>query len=248
MFARSFLTLLLTLLGSSLAGAQNLTVVAAASVRHAMQDIVASYQQQHPEDSIRLIFGASGGLTTQIINGAPFDLFFSADTALPQRLYDEGLTTGKPMIYAEGRLVLWSADLDVSTLNLHDLTSPNIRRIALAQPRTAPYGQRAQETLTNLGLWAAVEEKIVFGENISQAARMAEAGAAEIGLIALSLAVTPPLNERPYQLIDDVHHAPLTQSFVITQRAHNNPAARRFADFISSPEVTRILQRHGLRS
>ncbi|MFC3854185.1 molybdate ABC transporter substrate-binding protein [Salinispirillum marinum] len=248
MFARSFLALLLSLLGSTLAGAQNLTVVAAASVRHAMQDIVASYQQQFPDDAIRIIFGASGGLTTQIINGAPFDLFFSADTALPQRLYDEGLTTGKPVVYAEGRLVLWSADLDASTLTLHDLTSPNIRRIAMAQPRTAPYGQRAQEALTNLGLWDVVEEKIVFGENISQAARMAEAGAAEIGLIALSLAVVPPLNDQPFQLIDRDLHAPLTQAFVITRRAASNPIAHRFADFIGTPEVTAILRQHGLHS
>lgn len=248
MLARFFVAFVVVLVCSSPVAAQSLTLAAAASMRNAMNDIIAAYQLQHPDDQIQAIFGASGGLTTQIINGAPFDMFFSADTALPQRLYDAGLTAGKPMVYAEGRLVLWSATRDVSTLALEDLATPDIRRIAIAQPRTAPYGQRAQEVLTSLGLWGGVEQKLVFGENISQAARMAEAGAADVGLIALSLVVIPPLDKHAFQLIDADLHAPLTQAFVITQRAHNNPAAQRFTAFMGSPEAILILRRHGLSS
>lgn len=239
-------TLLLTLLLSS--GpllAQSLRIAAASDLRFALDEIVALWQQQQPDTQVQVIYGSSGKLTTQIINGAPFDLLFSADIGFAELLHARGLSATEPAVYALGRIVLWSNTLDAGQLSLAQLSDPAIRRIAIAQPAHAPYGLRAQEALQAAGVWEAVEPKLVFAENIAHAAQMAQSGAAQVGIIALSLAMAPGLTEQPHQLIDEHLHNPLTQAFVITRRAADKPQAQAFAGFMASPEAHAIMRRYG---
>lgn len=237
-------SLILALPTSALA--QKFTVAAAADLRYALDDIATLFRDAHPDDAFDIIYGSSGKMTTQIMNGAPYDIFFSADIAFPQSLQAAGLTATDPKVYAIGRIALWGTALDASSLTLQDLASDaRIRRIAIAQPAHAPYGMRAREALVSTGVWDAVEPKLVFGENIAQAAQMVESGAAEVGIIALSLAMFPRLALHPYRLIDDALHQPLTQGYVVTQRGAGNAAALRFAQFMQTRPARAIMQRYG---
>ncbi len=231
---------------AGVAQAQKFTIAAASDLRFALDDIAEVYRQQHPDHEFDIIYGSSGKMTTQIMNGAPYDVFFSADIAFPERLKEAGLTATEPEVYAIGRIVIWSNTLDASELRLEDLpTDPGIDRIAIAQPSHAPYGLRAQEALQSAGVWDAVQPRLVFGENIAHTAQMVESGAATVGIIALSLARFPSLAEHPFHLIDDGLHNPLTQAYIVTRRAGNNPAARTFADYMESDQAHEIMQRYG---
>ncbi|HRQ56594.1 MAG TPA: molybdate ABC transporter substrate-binding protein [Azoarcus taiwanensis] len=245
MMTRLFLAGLIALTMALPAFAGRFTIAAASDLRYALDEIVAAYREGHPDHDVTLIYGSSGKMTTQILNGAPFDVFFSADIAFPERLAEAGFTASEPEVYAIGRIVLWSRRLDASGLSLQDLVRPDIRRVAIAQPAHAPYGQRAREALQAAGVWEAVQGKLVFGENIAHAAQMAQSGAADVGIIALSLAVFPDLAVRPHLLIDDALHQPLTQGFVITRRAADNPAAWAFADFMHTETAREIMRRYG---
>src|SRR5690554_5126592 len=151
-----------------------LTVAAASSLRLVMPELESAFTERHPDTSLRVIFGASGKLATQILNGAPYHIYLAADDVYPQRLADEGAAVAPPIRYASGRLVLWSRDTAQGPLLPEALTSDRIRRIAIAQPRHAPYGQRAAEALKALGLWQRVEPRLVYGENIGQTTAMVE--------------------------------------------------------------------------
>lgn len=244
-YPRAWLLVMLVLLAAPAHASEPLRIAAAASLRHALGDIVSLYQQTYPEARIEVVYGSSGKMTTQIINGAPYDLFFSADMAFPEQLRDAGLTANEPAIYALGRIVIWSTTLDASQLSLDDLKADSIRRIAIAQPAHAPYGQLAQQAMTSAGVWGAVQHKLVYGENISHAAQMTQSGAAQVGIIALSLAVYPELAEHPHALIDASLHGTLHQGYVVTRRGGNNPQALAFADFMSSATAQEILSTHG---
>ncbi len=237
--------LLLTLLLPTSLYAQPFTIAAASDLRFALDDIVKVYKQQFPEQDVTLIYGSSGRMSTQISNGAPFDIFFSADIAFPLMLQEQGLTATDPAVYAIGRLVLWSSRMDASQMTLNDLTSDRIRRIAIAQPAHAPYGQRAQEAMQYAGVWDQVQDKLVFAENIAQAAQMAESGAADIGVIALSLALFPTMQAHAYHLIDDTMHQPLTQGFVVTRVGADKKSVQTFADFMATPAAHDIMVRYG---
>lgn len=243
---RSLLVVLVMLASAGVAQAEKFTIAAASDLRFALDDIIALYRQAHPAHQVEVIYGSSGKMSTQIINGAPFDIFFSADIAFPQRLHAQGFTATEPAVYALGRIVLWSNTVDASVLTLADLpTHPRIRRIAIAQPAHAPYGQRAQEALQAAGVWEAVQGKLVFGENIAHTAQMVESGAAEVGIIALSLARFPALAEHRHHLIDDALHAPLTQGYVVTTRGAHKPAVTDFADFMETDAAHAIMERYG---
>lgn len=220
-------------------------IAAASDLRYALDDIITLYRQAHADAHIEVIYGSSGKMTTQIINGAPYDLFFSADIAFPQRLKHQGLTATEPAIYAIGRIVIWSNTLDAASLTLADLSADSIQRIAIAQPAHAPYGLRAQEAMRAAGVWEAVQNKLVFGENIAHTAQMTQSGAAQVGIIALSLAQFPALAEHGYYLIDDALHQPLTQSYVVTQRGGNKPEVRAFADFMTTNQAHAIMRHYG---
>lgn len=241
--------LLVSLVLLGLAGAayasEPVRIAAASDLRYALDDIIALYRGQNPDANIQAIYGSSGKMTTQIINGAPYDLFFSADIAFPERLHAEGLTATEPAVYAIGRIVIWSSTLDAASLTLEDLAADDIRRIAIAQPAHAPYGMRAKEAMQSAGVWEAVQGKLVFGENIAHAAQMAESGAAQVGIIALSLAKFPDLAQHSYHLIVDALHNPLTQGYVVTRRGGNKPEAHAFADFMTTEAAHSVMTRYG---
>lgn len=227
------------------AHADKFIIAAASDLRFALNDIIEIYRAQHPEHEFEVIYGSSGKMSTQIMSGAPYDLFFSADISFPQRLKAAGFAATEPAVYAIGRIVIWSNTLDASRLTLQDLAGDGIRRIAIAQPSHAPYGLRAQEAMQAVGVWDKVQNKLVFGESIAHTAQMVESGAAEVGIIALSLAKFPGLAKHGHYLIDDDLHAPLTQGYIVTQRGGAKPAVLNFAKFMENAAAHAIMEHYG---
>lgn len=228
------------------AHAEKITVAAAADLKFAMDEIVINFKKASPGDEVDVVYGSSGNFNTQIQQGAPYDLFFSADIGFPRELAKNGLAASAVVPYAVGRIVLWSESQDATKMTLANLTDPKITRIAIANPKHAPYGKRAEEALRASGLWEKIEPKLVYGENIAQTAQYVQTGNAQVGIIALSLAVNPELaNKGGYWLIPDNLHAPLEQGFVITKRAAGNALAKRFADYMGSTPTRAVMTKYG---
>lgn len=228
------------------AHAEKVTIAAAADLKFAMNEIVASFQELHPADQIEVNYGSSGRFHTQILQGAPYDLYFSADIAFPRELAKAGFASSEVKPYALGRIVLWSASLDASKMTLESLLDPKITRIAIANPKHAPYGKRAEEALRSSGLWDKIESKLVYGENIAQTAQFVQTGNAQAGIIALALAVNPKLQSLgAYWLIPDTLHEPLEQGFVITKRAEKNQIAKQFASYMASKSARAVMTKYG---
>ncbi|MBP6500762.1 MAG: molybdate ABC transporter substrate-binding protein, partial [Thauera sp.] len=205
-----FLLLAAQLLLPAAQAGERITVAAAADLKFALDEIVADFGRAHPDDTVEVVYGSSGKFATQIRQGAPFDLYFSADIAYPRALEAEGLALGPTRPYAVGRIVLWSRSRDARALRLQDLADPALGRIAIANPRHAPYGKRAEEALRAAGVWDAVQPRLVQGENIAQTAQFVQTGNATVGIIALSLALNPTLAAQGgHHLIDAALHAPL---------------------------------------
>jgi molybdate transport system substrate-binding protein len=241
-----FACVLLSLLCAAAAHAEKITIAAAADLKFAMDEIVTAFQQTHPTDTVDVIYGSSGKFHAQIQQGAPFDLFFSADIAFPRALAKAGFAASEVKPYALGRIVLWSASLDASKMTLQSLSDPQITRIAIANPKHAPYGKRAEEALRSQGLLEKVGPKLVYGENIAHTAQFVQTGNAQVGILALALAISPELASKgAYWLIPDKLHEPLEQGFVITKRAEGNALARRFADYMASPPARAVMARYG---
>jgi molybdate transport system substrate-binding protein len=228
------------------AQAGKIVIAAAADLKFAMEELVADFRSSNKTDEIETVYGSSGKFYTQIREGAPYDLYFSADISYPRRLAGESLAASPVETYAFGRIVLWSSTRDASKLTLEDLSDSAITRIAIANPRHAPYGKRAEEALRAAGQWDAVEPKLVYGENIAQTAQFVETGNADVGIIALSLALSPLLaGQGPYGLIPESLHEPLEQGYIVTHRAADNPLAWHFAEYVRSRPARAIFERYG---
>jgi len=226
--------------------AEKVTIAAAADLKFAMDEIAGAFRKAHPGDEVEVIYGSSGKFHTQIQQGAPFDVFFSADVGFARELKATGQAISEPKLYAIGRIVLWSALRDASRLTLGDLVDPTIKKIAIANPQHAPYGKRAEEALRATGLWDKVQDKLVFGENIAQTAQYAQSGAADVGIIALSLAVNQELASKGgYALIPDDRHSPLEQAYVITKHGEGNTLAAAFAAYMTTTEARHVMTRYG---
>ena len=226
--------------------ADDLKIAAASDLKFALEDIKTSYLTANPADKVDITFGSSGKLSTQIGQGAPFDLFFSADIKYPKQLAEAKQAASEMKPDAVGRIVLWSNTHDASQLTLENLTEDKFKHIAIADPSHAPYGKRAEEALTASKLWDTVKPKLVYGENISQTAQFVESGNADIGVIALSLALNPELSKQGgYYLIDDKLHQPLEQAFIVTTHGKENAAAQRFADYMQYPEARKVMVKYG---
>ena len=224
-------------------------VAAAASLRFVLPALAERFTQSG-SGAIRLVFGSSGTLAQQIRNGAPFELFLSADERFVLNLAADGIVTNQGTIYAVGRLAIAAPngsalEVDPGMAGLEAaLTSGTLNRFAIASPEHAPYGMRAREALQHRGLWEAVEPKLVFGENVAQAAQFALSGNAEGGLIAGSLAMAAPFAARSRSaLIPTEWHAPLTHRMVATARAGD--VALAFRDFLLTREAQEIFVAHG---
>ena len=241
----SLCLLLLCFLFSFRAGAQQITIAAAADLRFAMDEMVADFNKVHPEIKVSVSYGSSGNLYQQIVNKAPFSIFFSADISFARKLDSLKLTATPPKLYAIGHLVLWSASADVSK-GMGVLASDEVKKIAIANPAVAPYGKRAVECLKYYHLYDRVEEKIVRGENISQAAQFVLTGNAEAGLIALSLALSPEMMSKgKYLLIDEASYSRLEQACVVLKDAGQDPAVATFTNFIGTEQARRIFKKYG---
>jgi molybdate transport system substrate-binding protein len=233
-------------LGVAVAQAESVTIAAAADLKFAMEELVANFKKANPNDQVEVVYGSSGKALTQIQQGAPYDLYFSADIAFPEQLVAQGFAVAPVRPYAIGRLVLWSAKMDASKLALADLGAAGIKRVAIANPKHAPYGQKAQEAMVAVGVWNKVEPKIVYGENIAQTAQFVFTGNADVGILALSLVLSPELAAKgKYALIADSLHKPLEQGYVVIKRAKDNAMAKRFADFMGGATARATMRKFG---
>jgi molybdate transport system substrate-binding protein len=232
--------------GGTTAAEHPLTIAAAANLKDVMQALVADFRKTHIDAKVDVVLGSSGKFAQQIAHGAPYDLFFSADLEYPQRLVTERHTASGVHTYARGQLTLWSATRDARRLTLKELADPVIRRIAIANPKLAPYGARAQQALERAGVWEKVREKLVFGENVSQAAQFADSGGVDVAMIPLSLALSPVLRQRgTHVVIPESQSAPLDQGFVILKRASGDPLTAAFASYVVSAPAQAIFAAHG---
>ena len=246
-FLRNLLVVTVLLLAAPLlARGAELHLAAAADLKYALDDIVASYNKEHPGDRVMVTYGSSGKFFTQIQQGAPYDLYFSADISYPRELQKAGLAASEVRTYAFGRLVIWSSAIDATRMTLASLADPRITRIAMANPKHAPYGKRAEEAFRALKLWDNLQPKLVYGENIAQTAQFVQSGNAQVGIIALSLAVNPELAKKGgYAPIPEHLHQPLEQGYVITRRGGDNPLAKKFAAYFSAKKAQSVLTRYG---
>ena len=241
------LALLLGIVAALNCRAGEITIAAAADLQSALQEVAASFRASHPSDKVELVFGASGKLAAQLRNGAPFDLFFSADLAYPRQLHEQGIAASAPKLYAVGHLVLWSLKPELARLPLKELpNSPLLRKLAIANPEHAPYGRRAKEALAHEGVWDAMAPKLVLGENIAHTAQFVDSGAADAGIVALSLVMSPALADKgAWTPIPADWHAPLEQGFIVTMRAKSNPLAAAFATHMDAPATRAVMKRYG---
>ena len=222
-------------------------IAAAADLKFAMDSVIAAFTRKDPNITIKVVYGSSGNFFQQISNSAPFDLFFSADIDYPRRLKQKSLTLSDIQLYGTGQLVLWSKIIDPGIEKMNTLLNSKINKIAIANPAHAPYGKRAEESLQHYNLYDKIKDKLVIGENIAQTAQYAVSGAADIGIIALSLALSPDMQQSggKYWLIPAETHQPLQQGYVLLPHAKGNTGAEKFAAFFSSAAATSILKKFG---
>jgi molybdate transport system substrate-binding protein len=228
-------------------GRTELRVAAAADLQFAMDSLITVFTKKNQDLSVTAVYGSSGNFYEQILNGAPFDLFFSADIGYPRKLREQNKAQSDPIPYGTGQIVLWSKRIDPAAAGINTLLGKDIIKIAIANPAHAPYGKRAEESLRFYKIYDEIKDKIVMGENISQTAQFVTSGAADIGIIALSLALSPAMQREggKFWLIPAVSHQPLQQGYVILQHAGGNAGAPRFSGFIQSAEAKAILKYFG---
>jgi molybdate transport system substrate-binding protein len=226
-----------------------LTVAAAADLSSVMQEIAARYQKQTGV-TVKLSFGASGALTQQIENGAPFDLFFSADMDYPRHLIGAGNADGVSLHqYAIGKLVLWvpsNSPLDLQQNGMSVLLDPSVKKISIANPEHAPYGRAAVAALKHTGLYDRVSDRLVLGENITQAAQFVESGNAQAGFVAMAHAIAPSMQGKGrYWAVPAEDYPPLAQGAVILSRTRNKKEAAEFMAFTETKEISELFRKYG---
>jgi molybdate transport system substrate-binding protein len=224
-------------------------VAAAADLNSALTEIAASFKKQ-TGTTVKLSFGSSGALTQQIQNGAPFDLFLSADMDYPKQLADARQAEASSLYrYAVGGLVLWvpaDSPLDVEHKGMNVLADPSVKKIAIANPRLAPYGRAAVAAMKHVQLYDQVSDRLVMGENISQAAQFVESGNAQVGFVALAHVTSPAMQGKGrYWQIPAEAYPPLDQGLVIISRSRRKKQAAAFVEYIKSPESAKVFSRYG---
>jgi molybdate transport system substrate-binding protein len=241
-------TLIVLLVSALLAGAQEVRVAAAADLQFAMNDLVAKFEKTSGAKVV-VSYGSSGNFRTQIENGASFDLFFSADVQYPKMLITGGLADANTLfIYAYGRLVLWApagSNLHIAERGLDALKDSRVAKIAVANPEHAPYGRAAVEALRKTGLYDEVKSKLVYGENISQAAQFAQSGSAQLGILALSLTYAESMKGGERWELPESLYTPLEQAAVVISSSKNKKAAQQLLEFVKSRDGQELLAKHG---
>jgi len=224
-------------------------VAAASDLKFALEELSARYEKKTGQ-KITLVFGSSGQFTTQILQGAPFQIFMSADENFVYKIADAGKTADRGKVYAVGRIGVFTPNgsplkADGSLKDLAaSLQDGRLQKLAIANPEHAPYGERAKQVLQNVGLWSALQSKLILGENISQAAQFTLSGSAQAGIIAQSLAVAPAFADKGrFDLIDAKNHQPLVQRMVLIKPV--SPGAQLFYDYLGSAAAQAVLSRYG---
>ena len=230
--------------------AHRVRVAAAADLKFALDELVAKYRASHPDVDIAVTYGSSGNFFSQLSNKAPYDLFLSADATYPRKLVEARLAVkGSEFVYARGRIVLWvrkDSPLDIEKRGLEALLDPSVHKIAIANPRVAPYGRAAEAALKTAGLYEKVRERLVLGENIAQTAQFAESGAADAGLIALSLAASPSMREKGrFWPVPANLHPPIEQGGATMTWAEDPRATADFRAFLTGRDGLPILEHYG---
>jgi molybdate transport system substrate-binding protein len=228
--------------------AQEITVAAAADLQFVMQDVTARFQKTTGKN-VKLIYGSSGNFFQQAQNGAPFDMFFSANLDYPRKLESAGLTEpGTFYQYATGKIVIWVPNDSKVNVNagLESLLTPAIKKIAIANPQHAPYGQAAVAAMKKEDVYDKIADKLVLGENISQTASFVVSGSADAGIVALSLALSPNMKDKGrYFEIPGGDYPPLEQACVILKSSQRKDTAKAFLRFIKTPAVAELFQTYG---
>ena len=233
---------------SQLCVGQEISVAAAADLQFAMQDIAGRFQKEAGK-TVKPIYGSSGNFFQQIQSGAPFDVFFSANLDYPKRLEAAGLTEpGSYYEYARGRIVIWvpsGSKLDLGS-GMKALLDPSVKKIAIANPQHAPYGQAAVAAMQREKIYDKLKDKFVLGENISQTASFVVSGAADVGIVALSLALSPNMKDKGrYAEVPSEEYPPIEQACVILRSSKNKDVARQFLSFIKTGAISDVLKNYG---
>jgi molybdate transport system substrate-binding protein len=230
------------------AGQRSIAVAVAANMRPPFEELAARFQAQHPGIVVKAVYGASGNFFAQISNGAPFDLFISADAEFPAKLVERGLADGEAFTYAYGKLVAWvpkGSRIDLEGKGLAALIDPSVKKIAIANPAVAPYGRAAKAALQRSGVYERIRDRIVLGESVAQAAQFVESGNAQAGFLPLSLAQTPPLCDegRAWPVPPSLHER-IEQAGVVVKGARGAALARELAAFMGSGAKD-VLEKYG---
>jgi molybdate transport system substrate-binding protein len=231
-----------------LCAAQEISVAAAADLQFAMQDIAARFEKQTGK-TVKPIYGSSGNFLQQIQNGAPFDVFFSANLDYPKKLEAAGLIEpGSYYEYARGKIVIWvpnDSKLDLKS-GLKALLDPSVKKIAVANPQHAPYGQAAVAAMRRENIYDKVKDKFVLGESISQTASFVVSGAADVGIVALALALSPNMKEKGrYVEIPESDYPPIQQACVVLRSSKNKELAQQFVQYVKTPAIPELLRSYG---
>ncbi|HJV84350.1 MAG TPA: molybdate ABC transporter substrate-binding protein [Noviherbaspirillum sp.] len=242
-----FLFAALLSLATPAAFADTLTVAVAANVQYAFDELQAAFRKDTGHD-LKPVFSSSGKLTAQIMSGAPFDVFLSADMDYPEKLHTEGFAAAAPKPYAYGALVLWTMkDLDLGKWQ-DALTSPAVSRIAVANPKTAPYGRETMKALAYFRLDTALKDKLVYGESIAQTNQYIHSRAADAGFTAKSVVLSPEMKGQGKWIdVPKAAYRPIAQGIVVLKHGQqgNPKLAQQFQDFVLSAKARAIFERYG---
>ena len=230
--------------------AGKITIAVAANVSYAIEDLKKAFNATNPETKVQVILGSSGKLTAQIMHGAPFDLLLSANMLYPNRLYDEKMTSTKPRVYAQGALVMLSKKKRNYCAEIFVLEDADIGKIAIGNPKTAPYGVAAKEALIHAKIYDKVKHKLVYGESVSQTLSYVMT-AADIGIVAKSSLYAPQMIKYKEAIhwsdVDEKLYTPIDQGMVILKTAEGNAEVKAFYDFMLSAKAKKILKKYGYK-
>jgi molybdate transport system substrate-binding protein len=220
-----------------------LNIAAASNLTYVMPRLIKSFEGIHKDIKVSLSLASTGNIYSQIKNGAPFDIFLSADHERPDLLFNEGMTIDKPFTYAKGGLVLWSNKKINFVEGLFVLSSAKIKRIAIANPRHAPYGAATRNALKSAGIWEVIEPKLIYGENVGQTAQFVKSGSAQVGFIAEAMLKSPAMQGGSSYILPVGTFETITQRGVILKKA--KPSAIIFRDFLLSDRAGHIFKEFG---
>jgi molybdate transport system substrate-binding protein len=243
-----FKLLIVILIFTTYSTAGTINIAVAANVSYAMDELKKEFNKLHPDTKVQVTLGSTGKLTAQIKNGAPYQLFMGADMSYPQALYDEGIAVTRPLIYAQGSLAYLSSKKQDFTKKMKLLQEKNIKKIAVANPKTAPYGKAALEAMKKSTVYDKVKDKFVYAESISQTVSYAVT-AADIGLIAKSSLYSPKMAKYKKGInwadVDPKLYTPINQGMVLLKNGEKNCEAASFYAFMLSKKAKKVLNEFG---